>query len=128
MALVRRNILMDNQLCVWCDIEEETVEHIFTGCVISAGVWNGVSRWCRIPDIFAFHVKDLVNMHEVCGTSGIKKAVLHGVIIIACWILWRARNDKIFSNKESKVVDLVADIKTLGFLWYKHRCKEGVVD
>lgn len=78
---------MDSPLCGWCEIEEEKTEHIFTGCGVSTGVWNGVSRWCRISDIFAFHIKDLANLHDLCGTVGIKKAVVQGVIIIACWVM-----------------------------------------
>ncbi|PWA91287.1 cellulose synthase-like protein G3 [Artemisia annua] len=78
--------------------------------------------------MFVFHAHDLVEMHEHCGAFGIKKMVLHGNIIIACWRMWRARNEKNFSNKDPNVVEMVADIKTLGFLWYKHRFKQGVVD
>ena len=78
--------------------------------------------------MFVFHIHDLMEMHEHCGASGNKKMVLHGIIIIACWRMWRARNEKNFSNKDPNVVEMVADIKTLGFLWYKHRFKQGVVD
>ncbi|KAJ0902151.1 putative reverse transcriptase zinc-binding domain-containing protein [Helianthus annuus] len=114
-ALIRRNLQVGNPLCEWCEIQEESAEHLFTGCGFSAGVWNGVSRWCRIPDIYAFHIKDLVGLHDTCGTTGTKKMVLQGVIIIACWVLWKARNEKIFSNKHSKVVEVVTDIKVLAF-------------
>ena len=119
---------MDDQSCAWCESNEETIEHILTGCGISAGIRNALSRWCRIPRMFVFHVHDLMEMHEHCGASGNKKMVLHGIIIIACWRMWRARNEKIFSNKDLNVVEMVVDIKTLGFLWYKHRFKQGVVD
>ncbi|XP_022028887.1 uncharacterized protein LOC110929992 [Helianthus annuus] len=77
-ALIRRNIHVDSPLCGWCEIEEETAEHIFTGCGVSAGVWNGVSRWCRIPDIFVFHVKDLVNLHDLCGIVGVRRRWCRG--------------------------------------------------
>ncbi|KAF5761432.1 putative reverse transcriptase zinc-binding domain-containing protein [Helianthus annuus] len=127
MALARRNIFIDNLFCDWCESSEESIEHVLTGCVISSGVWSAISAWCNIPRSFVFHVKDLVDIHELSGAVGIKKVVLHGVIIIACWRLWRARNDKVFDNKVPKVEDLVADIKSLGFLWYKSRFKSGVV-
>ncbi|XP_076913746.1 uncharacterized protein LOC143572474 [Bidens hawaiensis] len=127
-ALGRRNIPVDNQLCVWCNNNEESIEHILTGCSISAGIWNGVSTWCKVPGMILFHVNDLVSMHDHCRVSGNKKTILHGIIIIACWRMWRARNEKIFSSKEPNVVEMIADIKTLGFLWYKHRFKGGVVD
>ncbi|MDV3153228.1 MAG: reverse transcriptase domain-containing protein, partial [Candidatus Phytoplasma australasiaticum] len=128
MALVRRHIQVNNATCSWCDFDDETSEHLFTGCGISGGVWNGISRWCRVPEIYVFHVSDLVNLHETSGTTGIKKEVFKGVIIIACWMLWRARNGKIFDNKVPKVVEILAEIKILSFLWYKHRFKQEVVD
>ncbi|XP_035835702.1 uncharacterized protein LOC118483978 [Helianthus annuus] len=115
MALVRRNVAIDNQFCVWCEAYEETIEHVLTGCVMAVGVWNAISVWCNIPRPFVFHVKDLVDLHDHSGVVGVKKMILHGIIIIACWRLWRARNDKVFNSKVSNVVDMVADIKTLGF-------------
>ncbi|MFS7964723.1 hypothetical protein Hanom_Chr08g00753691 [Helianthus anomalus] len=88
-----------------------------------------VSNRCRRQfGTFLFHVNDLVKWHEHCDIPENKKMVLHGIIIIACWRIWKARNETIFSGKEPKVVDMIADIKTLGFLWYKHRFKGGVVE
>ncbi|XP_021979888.1 uncharacterized protein LOC110875998 [Helianthus annuus] len=128
MALMRRNITVDNHLCVWCESNDETVEHILIGCRILAGIWNEISRWCRISGMFVFHVNDFVEMHDHCAMSGNKKMVLHGIIIIACWGMWRAGNEKVFSSKDPNIVEMIADIKTLGFLWYKHRFKGGVID
>ncbi|KAJ0704409.1 putative reverse transcriptase zinc-binding domain-containing protein [Helianthus annuus] len=128
VALVRRNIAIENQLCVWCGTYDESIEHVLTGCVTSMGVWSAIATCCKIPRPFVFHVKDLVDLHDQSGVLGVKKTLLHGIIIITCWRLWRARNEKLFNSKNSNVVEMVADIKSLGFLWYKHRFKEGVVD
>ncbi|KAF5772400.1 putative reverse transcriptase zinc-binding domain-containing protein [Helianthus annuus] len=128
MALARRHINIDDLSCVWCEDAEENIEHVLTGCAIASGVWNSLASWCNIPRPFVFHVNDLVELHEHSRVTGIKKKVLQGIIIIACWRLWRARNDKVFDSKAPIVTELVADIKSLGFLWYKHRFKAGVVD
>ncbi|KAL9997683.1 putative reverse transcriptase zinc-binding domain-containing protein [Helianthus debilis subsp. tardiflorus] len=128
VALARRGIQVANSLCAWCDCIEESLEHILTGCVISVGMWNGLSNWFRIPDTYAFQVQDLVNMHELCGASGNKKEIIYGLVILACWRLWKARNEKIFNGKKSHVVELISDVKAIGFLWYKHRLKGDIVD
>ncbi|KAJ0586913.1 putative reverse transcriptase zinc-binding domain-containing protein [Helianthus annuus] len=112
-ALIKRRIMIENNICDWCESNEETIEHILTGCAFSMGVWTAITTWCKVPRSFVFHVKDLVEMQDYSGVSGNKKEVLHGVIIITCWCLWRARNDKVFSNKMPNVTDLVADIKGL---------------
>ena len=78
--------------------------------------------------MFAFSVKDIVQAFEHYGISGEKKIVLQGIIIITSWRLWKARNEKIFSNKEVNVTDIISEVKALGFLWYKHRARRGVLD
>ena len=64
IELVKRNVFTEDCLCALCEEGEETVDHIFTGCVFAARVWNGTSLWCGIPNIFAFSTKDLVNLHK----------------------------------------------------------------
>ncbi|XP_022028126.1 uncharacterized protein LOC110929273 [Helianthus annuus] len=128
VALMRRRIFVENIMCVWCHSKEESIEHLLTGCHISAAVWSGISRWCRVPEVYAFGVKDLVDLHEYYGGSDTKKLLLHGLIIIVCWRLWRARNETVFSSKDAKVGDIIADVKSFGFLWYKHRFKQVVMD
>ena len=39
-----------------------------------------------------------------------------------------ARNDKAFSRKTPTVMDVVSDVKSFGFLWFKNRFKRGTVD
>ena len=128
LALRKRNVQVEDSVCVLCGDNDETTEHVFTGCGFAAGVWNGISVWCRMPQIYAFSVKDLVNIFEQCGYSEIKKKVIQGVIIITSWRLRKARNERIFTNKVSKVADIVSEVKVLGFLWYKNRAKGGTVD
>ena len=120
--------MVDNLSCVWCHSYDESIEHLLTGCAMVAGVWDKIASWCGIPRPFIFHVKDVISIHEHSGVAGIKKEVLYGIIIITCWRVWKARNEKIFNGTDTDVVRLVADIKALGFLWYKNRFKGGIVD
>lgn len=42
-------------------------------------------------------------------------------IIIACWSLWNARNEKDFEGKKVKIENIIGNIKSFGFLWLKYR-------
>ncbi|MFS8028122.1 hypothetical protein Hanom_Chr16g01506751 [Helianthus anomalus] len=106
---------------------DETVDHIFISCGFTSTIWALVSLWCKIPDIFAFSIKDLLELHEDIGITGRKKAVIQGIIRIGCWCIWKARNDYKFNNKEIKVEGIMRDIKTLGFFWFNSRSKGSVV-
>ncbi|KAJ0578053.1 hypothetical protein HanIR_Chr05g0243041 [Helianthus annuus] len=71
---------------------------------------------------------DLVGIFEHSEHSEIKRNVFQGVIIITSWRLWKSKNERIFSNKVSKVADIVSDVKVMGFLWVKNKVKWGTVD
>ncbi|XP_022032560.1 uncharacterized protein LOC110933656 [Helianthus annuus] len=66
VALQRRNII-EGCACSLCEDGpdgDETTEHLFTACGIAAGVWNCISSWCGISIIYAFSVKDLLELHN----------------------------------------------------------------
>ncbi|XP_022004448.1 uncharacterized protein LOC110902012 [Helianthus annuus] len=120
VALTKRNIFTEDIRCVLCEEGEETVDHVFSGCGFSTGVWDIVSKWCGIPNYFTFSLKDVMELHNVQGISTTHKEIVRGVIIASCWRLWKARNEFIFENKVLKVVEIVADIKALTYLWYSN--------
>ncbi|KAJ0864858.1 hypothetical protein HanRHA438_Chr12g0534371 [Helianthus annuus] len=39
--------------------------------------------------------------------------------MVTMWVLWNARNEKIFQGKEAQVVE----VKSLSFLWLRSRSK-----
>ncbi|KAJ0948845.1 hypothetical protein HanRHA438_Chr01g0032231 [Helianthus annuus] len=107
---------------------EEYAEHLFCGCGTASGVWSLVSQWCGIPPIYAFTVRDLLDLYKSVSLSSVKKEVLHGVIIIACWRKWKARNEMIFASKKMNVVKIFVEVKALGFLWFFNRYKKKCID
>ncbi|PWA86778.1 alpha carbonic anhydrase 7 [Artemisia annua] len=127
-ALRRRNIVVGDGWCALCGEAEETTDHIFTACSVASGVWGGISSWCKISPLFMFSIKDVLQSSNHLDGSKTRKEVIYGLLILTCWCLWKARNDKIFNNREANVVQIVSDVKVLGFLWYSSRFKEGKVD
>uniref|UniRef100_A0A251UDF3 Putative RNA-directed DNA polymerase, eukaryota, Reverse transcriptase zinc-binding domain protein n=1 Tax=Helianthus annuus TaxID=4232 RepID=A0A251UDF3_HELAN len=126
-ALRKRNMAGDDCYCVLCGEVEETVDHLFISCGFSSTIWALISLWCKIPNIFAFSIKDLLDLHEDVGGSERKRAAIQGIIRIGCWCIWKARNDHKFNNKEIKVEGIIRDIKSFGFFWYSTRSKRNVV-
>ncbi|XP_022003080.1 uncharacterized protein LOC110900500 [Helianthus annuus] len=114
-ALIRRNIGVHSTLCPTCNSEEETVDHMFDTCIIAANVWNGVRVWCKIPNIYAFYLKDLLSIFKDLDATEKKKEAVQGIILIRCWSLWRARNNAKFSNTPIRIENILSEIKALGF-------------
>ncbi|XP_021985967.1 uncharacterized protein LOC110882195 [Helianthus annuus] len=116
VALRNRNIPIVDVSCPLCNSGDETVDHLFTACVVASTVWQFVSSWCIIPSIFAFSFKDLLEIHSLSGLSDQRKDVIQGIIIIRYWSIWKARNELKFAGKTARIENIVSEIKALGFL------------
>ncbi|XP_022031508.1 uncharacterized protein LOC110932486 [Helianthus annuus] len=122
-ALVRRNIISDSDECVFCQEAQESVDHLFTGCIVAMKVWSGISSWIKSPPLFAFSFKDLMDFYLSSGGGAPAKDVIRGIIIAACWFIWKARNEKIFNNGKGDWLEIVGMVKSYSFFWFKNRCK-----
>ncbi|XP_076928110.1 uncharacterized protein LOC143591949 [Bidens hawaiensis] len=92
-ALRRRNVQVGDGLCVFCGETEESVDHLFSGCRVACGVWIALAKWCKIPHFFVFSLLDVIKMVSYLAESNTKKERIYGIIIEACWTMWKARND-----------------------------------
>ncbi|XP_021975172.1 uncharacterized protein LOC110870292 [Helianthus annuus] len=128
VGLKRRNIQIGKDLCLLCHEAEESADHIFTACQVAAVIWNGISSWCKIPCIIAFSVKDLISIHkEITGLER-KNDAVQGIIRVACWSIWRARNSIKFSNSSARIENIMSEVKSLTFLWFSSRSKHKGVE
>ncbi|XP_035845912.1 uncharacterized protein LOC118492188 [Helianthus annuus] len=127
-ALRKRNAQFGEVTCPMCNSAEESFDHVFIVCFVVSNVWNGISKWCKIPNIFSFSIKDLLGIHKGLRASEKKKDAVQGIMMIACWSLWRARNNLIFSNRPSRIDNILSKVKALSFLWNSNRSKHKGID
>ncbi|KAJ0468860.1 hypothetical protein HanIR_Chr14g0701441 [Helianthus annuus] len=99
------------------------MEHLFCSCYDVAALWGHICNWCRIPNFFIFSFKDLIEVHEHVGLREQQKEVLKGMVRIGFCSLWRGRNGLRFNNNPMKIENIIAETKSVGFLWYKRRSK-----
>ncbi|XP_076887303.1 uncharacterized protein LOC143537409 [Bidens hawaiensis] len=97
-ALARRNISINSLVCPACGSEEESVDHVFISCVIAQKVWCLISQWCKVPSIYAFSVRDLVELHLYSLFPKDKAKALHAVCLVTMWCLWKKRNELIHNG------------------------------
>ncbi|KAJ0497884.1 putative reverse transcriptase zinc-binding domain-containing protein [Helianthus annuus] len=120
-ALTSRSIQVGTTVCKLCGHDEETSEHLFTSCFFASQVWWLVANWCKVPPIFAFSTRDLLLVHKVQRLDRRLKKVFHGIMITACWCIWKTRNGVIFSGKTAEATRTLEEIKSLSYLWIKNR-------
>ncbi|PWA67589.1 RNA-directed DNA polymerase, eukaryota [Artemisia annua] len=122
-ALRRRNMVGVEATCSICGEDNESVEHLFTSCWVAMLVWNHICSWTRVQRFFAFSFRDLIEVHEHVGLRGKAKKVFQGIILLSCWVIWRARNKSKFEGKTVKIEEIISEIKSIGFLWVRSRAK-----
>ncbi|PWA39128.1 RNA-directed DNA polymerase, eukaryota, Reverse transcriptase zinc-binding domain protein [Artemisia annua] len=121
--LLKRNINVGSLQCNMCDWGDDSVVHLFTACFIAQEVWSAIGKWCRLSPIIAFEVKDLLQLYKEAEGGKWGKIIVHGIIVIACWFIWRARNESVFQEKKTTGRIIIANIKRMSFFWCKHRSK-----
>ncbi|XP_021986769.1 uncharacterized protein LOC110883278 [Helianthus annuus] len=100
-ALRRRNIHLVNAICVLCEDGKESIDHLLIACGFASGVWQYISKWCGVPLVYAFPVKDLVERHTYINGSAVMKKVFQGIVIITAWSIWKETKRKaILEQKE----------------------------
>ncbi|KAJ0557102.1 putative reverse transcriptase zinc-binding domain-containing protein [Helianthus annuus] len=120
-ALIKRNSFNGDALCPLCEDSEESAEHLFCSCLVASSVWYLISKWCKISPIFAFSIRDLTFIHAHVGLERNAREALQGIVIVACWCVLKARNERRFNNNRKEILDIFQDVKVLGFLWYRNR-------
>ncbi|XP_022028862.1 uncharacterized protein LOC110929969 [Helianthus annuus] len=120
----------DNTIYKWSNWipVEETTGHLFTVCRVMSGVWFSIASWCNIAPFFVFSIKDILQVIDYMSASDPKKEIVYGILVLTCWRVWKARNDKVFSDIDTDVVKIVSDIKSLRYLWHRSRSKKGSID
>jgi hypothetical protein len=96
VSLTNRNIQIDSIDCRLCGVEQETTSHLLVSCQVATWVWHFIGSWCGIPPIYAFSVKDLLSVHKYAPLDRKKRTALQGIIMTACWCIWKSRNEAIF--------------------------------
>ena len=123
IALSKRNVQVGDQVCVFCNFDYETSSHLFSGCGFSFAVWSAIGSWCGLNSIVAFDNRDLLELYKQAAGGKDGRNLVHGIVIIVFWVLWGARNDKVFHRKNPKVFEVVSSVKSLAFLWFKSRSR-----
>jgi hypothetical protein len=117
--LALRNVLGPdvNSLCGLCNWADESTSHLFLHCDISSAVWIKLMTWLNClfispPNLF---------VHWDCWHGGERNKNARkgmGVIWLATiWILWKARNDKVFNDINVEVDAIVDEVKVTAWKW-----------
>lgn len=123
--LALRNVLPVEEAlsCVSCGSNEESSLHLFLHCDLASAVWLDLMRW--LGEVYLIPLNLFIHW-ECWKAAGINKMVRKGrglIWLATIWVLWKARNDKIFNGVNYVAVDIVETVKVLSWRWILSRTK-----
>ncbi|KAJ0700669.1 putative RNA-directed DNA polymerase [Helianthus annuus] len=128
LALRNRGMNFPNVTCKTCGAGDESAHHILIECNFAKRVWEMISKWLRIPMVNPeLNLKEtLAEIIEVQRSRNIRK-LIHAAVIQTLWMLWKTRNERVFSGRQGVVQTIVEEIKEASFQGVKHRSKHRTI-
>ncbi|XP_057761477.1 uncharacterized protein LOC130981788 [Arachis stenosperma] len=116
--LCRLGVINPNdRTCVLCGKSVESALHLFAGCEISWQVWCAwlfaLGRKWTMPGTLKQHFESWTN---TTARRGEKRRWVIGFFAVI-WTVWLERNDRIFRNQSSHVVDIISRSFLLSDEW-----------
>jgi len=119
--LIRRMVLrQDDNNCVGGCGSPETAVHFILRHDTFGSLWHLIYKWVGI----SFISPDLVTDHfhhfgHLTGLSRYTHSYLQVIWHSTVWVIWKERNNRIFTNKAQDLIKLLDYVKFLSFSWLK---------
>ncbi|KAJ0454237.1 hypothetical protein HanIR_Chr15g0737841 [Helianthus annuus] len=69
-------------------------------------------------------MKDLFQTGRNLAVSNHKKELVRMIILVACWVIWKTRNELVFSWCRPNIDKIFGELQAMSFLWLKNRAKQ----
>ena len=111
---------LHSTLCPQCEEAVETIDHSMVRCKFLSMVWSSICAWWNIGSFVGSSVDDVLNLTGIGSTK--LRLYWQAVIWTSLYLIWKARNNKVFQAKQMSVANLVFEIQLTSFFWVSHRC------
>ncbi|WVZ76691.1 hypothetical protein U9M48_024644, partial [Paspalum notatum var. saurae] len=111
--------------CIFCDQEEETINHILTSCVLSREVWTRVLSSLNFAWVAPPTSASRFNSLWIEATRSIPKQLQNGfnsLVFLVSWELWKHRNACIFEGRRSDLQAVLCSVTAKGSLCRTETC------
>ncbi|XP_023738523.1 uncharacterized protein LOC111886502 [Lactuca sativa] len=121
VELKSRGIIIPSTVCISCKQEEETSDHMLITCQSVRTVMNEILNWCVIRCDNFNSVKDMLLFISRWSKCKKRRSMLNVILCGALWCIWIDRNNRVFNNFPVVPTNTVEMVKSLSFIWCKHR-------
>ena len=125
--LIRRQIVLQNDLCPFCQSQVESASHLFFTCHKVMPLWWEFNSWVKEDRVL--HSKPMDNFLQHCSLAGLRNSNRRRKIwwIATTRSIWNLRNDMIFNNQPFDISKLVDKTIFLTWSWLRGWEKDFIV-
>ncbi|CAJ2675195.1 unnamed protein product [Trifolium pratense] len=123
--LAHRGVLqqMDSKLCAICVGVDESSVHLFLHCDFASCIWYEIFRWLGLVIVLPANLFQCFDSFIGAAVGKKCRKMFRMIWHTIVWLIWKNRNDVIFSNSSKEVNEVVDDIKQLSWRWSLSRSK-----
>ena len=98
----------------------EDLNHLFLICPSSGALWSLVQARLCVQGVEAQVISDhLFQFIHYAGGLKARRSFFHLIWLLCVWILWNDRNDRLFRNKQSSLLQMLDKVKSYSLWWLK---------
>nr|XP_043639616.1 uncharacterized protein LOC122610690 [Erigeron canadensis] len=123
--LSNKGIDIPSILCPLCSTDLETTNHLFLACKIANKLWRLIATWLDIPTLLlATNLEDALLLLDNMPIKVLKKNCIEAVLFCMIWVIWKHRNEQVFSSGQNRPDFLFDSIVSQSYLWATSRSKK----
>lgn len=128
MALKNRGVPLDSTYCVNCIGCAESCDHLLVSYPMAELILEEIFSWCEIPKVRFNKVTELILFIFRWSNCKRKRSLLAAILYCGLWCIWKGRNQRLFNNCPNRPANILENVKSLTFIWWKHRGKKSSLD
>jgi hypothetical protein len=118
--------LQPSNLCVMCNQEPETMDHILIGCSFSREVWHIWLRKLHLDEVVIVSEEPAIHWW-LRARKLLPKALRRGFdsfVFLVGWMIWKEWNERTFNGGRSSPLELAQAIGSQGATWVSAGCRQ----
>ncbi|KAL9688069.1 hypothetical protein QQ045_032482 [Rhodiola kirilowii] len=121
--LQRRRVLRNQQdiLCLFCEAEIESSDHLLVQCRRSWELWCMCIKWWGVSWVFPHSAKRLLESWIIEDPSKSYRSLCKILCYATLWTIWEERNLRCFQKKKRSIEENCELVKVRLAWWAKYR-------
>lgn len=110
-----------SNLCIFCNTDVETFDHVLMGCSLIWKVWSHLMNWWGIYWAILGSFLGLLEWWTGFQYKKLEARLWKALLLVVVWSIWKHRNECKFTNAQPNFGELQELIKVRVALWIRNK-------